>query len=121
MAKKDEVYSEISKRIDSNENDILILRERTHDMDERQGITVAAIEKMSVQLLNIFDITEKLSKKTEEMKQTTDKIKLVSSHWKTILWVILISSLIGFSFETGIRDIIHYVVGEKIASVIKVK
>ena len=51
----------------------------------------------------------------------TDKIDMAASHWKTIFWVIVISSLIGFSFETGVRDILHFFVSDKIASIVKVK
>lgn len=138
MSKKDETYAEMSKRIDGIENDIYILRERSHKNEDTQGVMVAAVDRISDQLVSVFEKQDQLSVKMIESfkehnarfkniediakkdKETLDQMRMVTSHWKTIVWVIFISAIIGFSFETGIRDMLHVVAGDKIAQINKV-
>src|SRR6185312_4094927 len=115
--KKDDVCSELSKRIDTVQEDIFILRSKSDMSEHTQAATVATLEKFDDQLITICQNQDGLSsrminsfkehsERLTEIEATTNKIKLVSSNWKTIIWIIIISAIIGFSFETGIRDML---------------
>ena len=128
MSKKDDVYQEISRRIDHMQNDIYILSDRTHEYSQTQGVIVGAVEKIGDQLASLFEKQDQLSAKMIEsfkehndrfrdIEEQTGKIKIVSNHWKTIVWVIVISSAIGFAFDNGIKDILKGIASGKIADV----
>jgi len=129
MAAQYNMLDEMSKRIDSNQNDILILRERTHNIQETQGVIVGAVEKLSDQIISVFEKQDQLSKKiidsvkenNEKFKQfesPISKINIVTNNWKTILWIIIISTVIGFSFESGIKDFIKVVAVKSVSKVV---
>jgi calcineurin-like phosphoesterase family protein len=129
MSKKDETYIEMSKRIDSAEEDIFILRDRFYKQDETQGVVVAAVERLSDQIMTVFENQDKFSEKVietfkdhavkfKDIEDTTNNIKIVTSHWKTIVWMIIISCAIGFAFDNGIKDILRVLAGNKVAAVV---
>ena len=131
MVRKIEASAEMSRRIDILQNEISILKEKTHDNEEASGVVVATVERLSDRAKAIFEEQKKFSEKVidtfkehairfKEIEEETNKIKLVTSHWKTIVWIIIVSSAIGFSFDNGIKNILKVINGEKNVAVSKI-
>jgi hypothetical protein len=121
MSEKDNIaYSEISKRIDRTEEEILIVRERVHDLKGNQGYIMAAVEKIDDSLIRVFENQNNLQEKNlevqkqhaekfAEIEKITKKIEIVSSHWKTICALIIIPLIIGFCAENGAKDTVKVI------------
>lgn len=119
MIEKDNIaYSEISKRIDRNEEEILIVRERVHDLKGTQGYIMAAVEKIDDSLLRVFENQNNLQEKNlefqkqhaekfVEIEKITKKIEIVTSHWKLICSIVILSAFFGFCAENGMKDTIR--------------
>jgi len=41
---------------------------------------------------------------------------LIKSHWKLILWLFFASSSLGFAFDGGVKNIVHFIDKYKISN-----
>ena len=117
--KEKNVLGELSRRINNGEKDIIILREKTTRLENNQALIIATLEKIDNTLNMVYQnqntLADKfinsnkgLSERLNEAEKTTRTINFAASHWKIIVWIIVISAVIGFSFENGVRDILYH-------------
>lgn len=117
MAKSNESYIEMSKRVDGVEGMMSTLNDRLYESDKTQGSVVISLEKITDQLSVVFNKLKNNEEKFKEIEELTSPIKLVKSHWKLIIWIFLTSSSVGFAFDGGIKNIAHFFEKYKIESV----
>src|SRR5690349_12962195 len=107
MNKEEDGMRKLSKRMDKGEKDIIILREKTTRLENNQALIIATLEKIDNTLTMVYqsqntladkfiDVNKGLSERLSEAEKTTHTIRLAASHWKIILWIIIMSSVVGF-------------------------
>ncbi len=111
------IDDKLSMRIDDNSDEILRLRERSHDMETTIPIIGAAVDKHSEQLMKIFENQSKLDDKIilriEKVEKVTEGIMLAAKHWKSILTIIILAIVVGFSVDNGLKDVIKTFVPDR--------
>ncbi len=108
--------AEISKRVDFVEGTILTLSTRLYENDKTQGKVVVSVEKVTDQLTVIFQKLKSNDEKIKDLEEVISPIKLVKSHWKLIVWLFFACSSLGFAFDGGIKNIVHFVDKYKVSS-----
>lgn len=118
------VIDQLSIRIDEHSDEILRLRERTHEMETTIPAIVSSVDKNADQIMSIFEKQksfdgrivqehEKLLTRISEVEKVTNGIRLVATHWKSLIIVAILFAVLGFTFEKGIKDIVVALLPDK--------
>lgn len=120
----DNIYDEMTEV----KEEILRLRDRSHEMETTLPVIVASVDKFvdknADQMMAIFEKQKKLddalfqslkeqSLKIADIEKVTNGIKLVATHWKSLIVVAIIFAVLGFTFEKGIKDIVVALLPDK--------
>lgn len=110
-------YDQMSKRVDSIEMDVEIIKERFYKGDKIQVDVVNFTGKIADQISIISQKLKDNDCKFKEIEEIISPIKLLKSHWKVILWACIASSSLGFAFDGGVKSIVHVIDKYKIYQV----
>ena len=125
------LIDQLSIRIDENSDEILRLRKRSHEMETTMPVIVASIDKNADQIMSIFEkqksfddrivqAHKELLLRISEIEKVTNGIKLVATHWKSLISVAILFAVLGFTFEKGIKDIVVAFLPDKAVKAAKV-
>lgn len=110
-------YDQMSKRVDSIEMDVEIIKERFYKGDKIQVDVVNFTGKIADQISIVSQKLKDNDCKFKEIEEIISPIKLLKSHWKVILWACIASSSLGFAFDGGVKSIVHVIDKYKIYQV----
>lgn len=118
------VIEQLSIRIDEHSDEILRLRERSHDMETTIPVMNVAIEKNHEHLMKIFEgqskLDEKIMLKLERIEKLYDGLMLAKKHWKLLFVLGIFFAVLGFTFEKGMKDFIVALAPDSVVKVAKV-
>lgn len=107
--------AELSKRIDKTENDISILRERSHESVIMHSETESAIVSIDSNIKNVYNNQNQLAEKFDNLSLRISKVEGVTndyqalkSNWKLIAGAMLFSALFGLSVQAEARELISF-------------
>lgn len=88
------------------DGDMKDLRARMHTTENHLAASSQLIAETIVNLSRAIDDMEIIKSKQEDTSKITKKIEIVTSHWKMIAIIIIVSILFGFLIDHGIKDAI---------------
>lgn len=103
---KDDIR-EIRTDIREKSEAIETLRKRTHVTENNLASSSHLIAETISNLSRAVDDIDVVKKKQEESERTIRKIEIVTSNWKPIFILIIISVIIGFCMDHGLKDFIR--------------
>jgi hypothetical protein len=127
----DMVVEQLSIRIDDNSEELTTVRKRLHEMETTIPVMIATNEKNYDQLMTlvenqkkfddrIIQIQKELSLRISEAEKITNGVKFAVNHWKSIFVVVILSIIIGFSVDNGLKDAVKIFMPEKVMQATKV-
>jgi hypothetical protein len=117
MQMQNDKHTKISKKFNSSEDIIFDINQRLCQNEKAETHIVFSIEKITDQLSVVFQKLKNNDEKIKEIEEVISPIKLIKSHWKLIMWIVFTSSSLGFAFDGGVKNIMHFIDKYKIASV----
>ncbi len=102
-------FNEISKRVDSNEKDIGILREKSHDIRNKLNQHENVIDRQGDVLEGMIERQDRLFERVTRVEITSEPLNIIRKSWRFFLVTFSVCAILGMYFGSDVHKIIDII------------
>lgn len=104
-------FNEISKRVDSNEKDIGVLRNKAHEFGNAQMNQAYILERHGEIMEGLLDKADRCVDRLSNLEETTEPLKTIRKSWKSYLFTFCMFAILGMRLGSDVERIIMIIGG----------